>query len=270
MKNKVLSYADVREGYIWNNEKLTFFQIKNISLNFLTDTVTYNGVMGGKDVKISNQKISIYKTEQDAMNDRAVCLSSRSCADCFKKCFGSQSFIEWRNVEENVQEPYMWCFKKSQPILCNVSGVSFVLPVEMKWFDKIKVDSAFPIYKNYEDVLNWNDFVVKEEDGSEHVHKAFFPMLTLTEEQKSLLSTLESTLKALSDSGAELFYFEDKCNLCVLNKKETDDMYAEYCGEGAEDMYDVTDVVQEVSTPIIRYINCESSIFAKEKTNKNE
>lgn len=189
-------YLNLNSGYVFNEEtkKLEYFKYEKAVFNFESGRIVYYGKLGGVDADIIASER--YKDEES-----------------FKRgmTFGSKQTIRLNEVQRRGLQ-YIFKDGKALPIPNNYDyeiGTTY-------W--SVKLANGERAYASMEEAYDFNDIVVKEDDGTERVVECAASKCKLTETQELYLTQLASLIEGMEKENLGFIYDERDGKVKVINK----------------------------------------------------
>lgn len=185
------------DGYVFNeqSEKLEFFKYEKAVFNFESGIVKYFGKLGGVDSEITNAMR--YKSEED-----------------FKRGITT-------NDTQTIKEE--WLQRKGLRFIFKdgkAEEISQDADYEMgKSIWKVQLANGERAYNSIEEVYDFNDIVVKDEDGTERVVKCAAKKVELTDKQKMLVEQFNELVSSMVQEGIGFIHDESSGDIMVINKE---------------------------------------------------
>lgn len=219
-------YLNLNSGYVFNEEtkKLEYFTYEKAVFNFESGRVVYYGKLGGVDADIIASER--YKDEES-----------------FKRgmVFGSKQTIRLDEVQRRGLR-YIFKDGKALPIPNNYDyeiGTTY-------W--SVKLANGERAYASMEEAYDFNDFIVKENDGTERVVKCAASKVALTDEQRVFIKQFNDLVAGIEQYGLGFIYDQRDGMVKVINKRLIDkiefdcDRYSDEGWSDIKDMYEGTDL----------------------------
>ena len=219
-------YLNLNSGYVFNEEtkKLEYFQYEKAVFNFESGRIVYYGKLGGVDADIIASER--YKDEES-----------------FKRgmTFGSKQTIRLDEVQRRGLQ-YIFKDGKALPIPNNYDyeiGTTY-------W--SMKLANGERAYASMEEAYDFNDFIVKEDDGTERVVKCAASKVALTDEQRLFIKQFNDLVAGMEQYGLGFIYDECDGMVKVINTSLIETMefnFDRYSDEGWSDiktMYEGTNL----------------------------
>lgn len=219
-------YLNLNSGYVFNEEtkKLEYFTYEKAVFNFESGKVSYHGKLGGVDAEIIASER--YKDEES-----------------FKRgmTFGSKQTIRLDEVQRRGLR-YIFKDGKALPIPNNYDyeiGTTY-------W--SVKLANGKRAYASMEEAYDFNDFIVKENDGTERVVKCAASKVALTDEQRLFIKQFNDLVAGMEQYGIGFIYDQRDGMVKIINnnlieKIEFDcDRYSDEGWSDIKNMYEGTDL----------------------------
>lgn len=228
-------------GYMFNSDKdrLEKYEFISCRFNFATDTVIYNCMLGGKESTISDNKLTIYSSEDNFKKGVKVGPTHIKFNSAMRRSYG---FLpQWENGV-----PYAWSFEDGDAVKVNISNITFTAIKN----NRIEKDDYHEIYETRERVFDFHDFTVKEADGTIRVVKSTASKLMLNDEQSFLIGKLQSVLKELAATNTKLVFDQAEGRLCAIPMHDVLEL-TPYLDKDLKDFTDITDIITRIESDVI-------------------
>lgn len=224
------------------------------------------------------------KLEKFELIKVVTCMSEGACANYHCKLGGVSTILhegpqEYIEIYENEEQYRLGTPMKKQEIpthfLCNeyfegrvvwafIGGKATMVevPAICVTFEKGEgyyVTDGTKYYTTHEEVYKYNDYIVKEADGSERVVVCLANKMSLTPEQKVLVEEFQSLAKRMEDAKMKLEYDIEGNELIVYNANTP--LTVTYYGDDASGE-DVT-MLSETLMSNLGYISCDDKVRIK-------
>jgi hypothetical protein len=247
MKNIFIS-----DGYLFNTEskKLEKFEVIKVQTTLAEDSLAvYECKLGGVKTTITatpQDNITIYATEEDYRKGNVKEACAISATDVTKKYTrdgGYWAFVDGTAKEVNTNDIQV-TYEKGKGFY-STEGLTF--------------------YTSNEEVYKYNNYIVKEADGTERVVECIANKVAPNNEQKELLKEFTDLLGKISASGLRLLYSTGDCQFFAYNTQNVEDCGVAYSGEkGWEGYEDVSEYGLAIDSSI-SYLYSEDALFVKFK-----
>lgn len=174
------------KGYMWNAQKgeLQFIEVERpVVMDLVNDRVTYNG----KEIP------ELYANEKAYAEGRPMAKSSPNGITLYR---GSRQMLVTRDEQQ------LWYYTPETGVASDM-----FTPTEITLDGRnnsIKFDKELPskeMYNTREEVLEWTDIWVEDEDGTLRIRKGTKKALALNEEQKAALEAVKEAMEKARKVG---------------------------------------------------------------------
>jgi hypothetical protein len=233
----------VEKGFVFNEDtnKLESYEFVSAEFNLMKTWTVYHCKLGGKDAEIHDGGLKVYATTENYEKGIET-----------KPSLIYQSMFERLGI--NVATHTAWAFEDGEAVEKSVDDIVFVYDRN----HKLSIKDGTKLYQTREDVFKYNDYVMVDENGMEHVVESIATKMRMTEEQMVLIQKLKETIDALSAKNIRLWYESDCEKLIAFNYNNSDDSYVGYAPdmeEGYQSVYDFHEIIHSVG-----YIGCDDTL----------
>lgn len=225
--NYGLAFVGLGKYYAVLNNELTFVEVIAYEIDLTTGKLNYIVKLhDGSEANVKGHdacvKSNFYDSKEAFEGDDPVRADFKiHTADILEKLGLNAQAIHPSNTE-NYLVPYCWTMIDGEPqkypvMLKTVrfSRVNQITAVPDPDPEKFDLPKAY--WKTRADVLLWNDYTIKEADGSCHIVKSKMNRLTLTKEQAEAVAKIKEAFEAARAIGVRFCWdAEDEC-LNVIN-----------------------------------------------------
>jgi hypothetical protein len=236
-----------KNGYYFNteSEKLEKFELVKAEFTLAEGTpVRYYCKLGGVDAVVESEDLVLYESEAAFKTGYRMAwtpLEPRELRNCMP-------------IVHQLPKNKTWAFRNGKAEFIEVDDILLVYENGV-----FSVASGEKFYTSTKSVYMYNDYVVKEADGSERKVECVASKMALTDKQKELVERLNAIAREMYDAGLYVAYESDYGRIIVANNANTKDMRLDYEElEGYEDVSDFT-----VATDFdVAYRCCDDSLYA--------
>lgn len=236
------------KGFVFNDEtgKLESYEFVSAEFSFANHSIVYHCKLGGKDTEIYDGGLRVYKsTEKYEQGIEAVPYTILN--------------YEFSCLNVNTQTRTAWVFENGEAVEKSVDDIVFVLDSN----HKLSIKDGIKLYQTREDVFKYNDYVMVDEQGVEHVVESVATKMRMTEEQMVLIQNLKEAIDVLSSKNIRLWYDTDHERLMAYNYNNSEDTYVGYAPEMEEDYQSVYEFCETID--FLGYIGCDDTLGMKFK-----
>ena len=197
----------MNEGDYFNEktEKLEKYELIKAEFTLAEDElIRYYCKLGGAETVIESNDLVVYRFEE-----------------CFK------SGDRWPLVKmSDICNPTRgkdWAFRNGKAEQVDMTTVGLTLDSF-----GVRVTSGEMFYASPTDVYKYNDYIVKEADGSERKVVSISSKMALNDKQKALLGEFESVMEKMHKANLDLVYDTESYTLAVFNKENANESYCDY------------------------------------------
>lgn len=261
--DSIISFYPCGKCFIPNDGKLNESEIKKVIIDINSGNVKYEVNLCNED-RVVNLDIDIFATEADYKNNNSINTVDWSAKDVAYKI---SEYCECVNYNEQAVF-YGWIFKAPSPRRERI----FPKTITIDGRQTTVTGEGMPerIYQNYQDALNYNEAIVKMQDGTEKVVRGAKLRLALTNEQKALIEELRNKLRECKDAGIQFIYNSDEWTFGAFNKTECDNFQSDWNSDNRSSDEYYIEMGEEPENlgeifPTSLYVNCEAKIYIKFK-----
>lgn len=279
IKNKTFNFVGVSHYYMVIDEKLTYVEIVKRIVSLQSGTAHYIVKLpDGSEKRVENfdgVESQFYRSEQDFENKAFVSQTDD---------FGTMHILDKLSicvnncVDENGEHavsPYCWVMADGGPVKrdvvlneIDVTKQYDIMAIPVK--DSTLYQLPDEYWKSHQETLLWNDYEVKEADGSVHTVKGKLKRLAITDKQQGLVQKVIDAFKEARDGGVRFAYLSDYDTLSAYNCEDVQNIEVDYCGKEDNDcdlnLCDRDFNQDEFRTGIVLYdvyVGCDSNAAIK-------
>lgn len=236
------------KGFIFNEDtnKLESYEFVRAEFNLMRTWTVYHCKLGGKDTEIHDSGLRVYES-----------------TDKYEQGIEAMLYTiaehQFRNLNVNTKTHTAWVFENGEAVEKSVDDIIFVLDSN----HELSIKDGIKLYKTREDVFKYNDYVMVDEQGVEHVVESVATKMRMTEEQMVVIQKLKDAIDALSYYNVGLYYDGEQERLIAFNESQTEDAYVGYAPDMEDDyqsVYDFHEVIDDVC-----HMTCDYTLGAKFK-----
>ena len=278
LKNWGFVFADPKECYAVINGELTFVKIVSYIADLVTGKTKYIvTIPNGQETEIEGNgacKLTDFYESKQAFED-GKCIEANEHNHTTVTRILERLNINYQNYHGDCGDyliPYCWMMVDGEPQKVPVTLKSIKM-ANMYRFELIpdKDSAVYDVparyYKDREEVLLWNDYKVKEADGSSHIVKGRLNRFVMTEEQKEKVKAVRDAFEAARAAGVKFCWLSDEDTLQAINinaAKEYKNGWEEANAEG----FDFTIVSKHLTDDLFDsgvqmydfWLNCDSYV----------
>lgn len=251
-------YLNTKDGYVFNTESKQLEKCELIGVIFTLSEespISYACKLGGVETTIIEDQehpLWMYLDEEHYKTGHAI-----------ERVYMKntiQKVLPYTLDEQN--NPKVWVFEMGEAK--QICAKDILMRYTFK-DGKCEV-MGIKCYESREDVYRHNDFIVKEDDGSERLVECIASKMKLTEEQCAIIKELEDVLQRTKDVGLRLFHDEYNETLWAYNVLNTEQCISVYSSDAGDysDFERVDDFGISVKSSVWNDY-CDNSIMAKIK-----
>lgn len=236
------------KGFVYNDEtgKLESYEFVSAEFSFANNTIVYHCKLGGKDAEIHDGGLRVYaSTEKYEQGIEAM-------------TYTIDDYM-FRALNVNTSTRTAWVFKKGEAVEKSVDDIVFVLDDNFN----LSVKGGTKLYKTREDVFKYNDYIMVDEQGVEHVIESVATKMKMTDAQMVAIQNLKDAIDTLRLNNIRLYYDGDCEQLVAFNRNNSDDSYIGYAPDMEEDYQSVYDFHETIVS--LGYIGCDDTLCMKFK-----
>lgn len=236
------------KGFVFNDEtgKLESYEFVSAEFSFANNTIVYNCKLGGKDAEIHDGGLRVYEsTEKYEQGIEAMLYTIAE--------------YKFRALNVNTSTRTAWVFENGEAVEKPVDDMVFVLDSDCN----LSIKDGIKLYKTREDVFKYNDYVMVDEQGVEHVVESIATKMQMTDAQMVAIQKLKDAIDALQQNNIRLYYDGNCEYLIAFNRTNADDSYVGYAPdmeEGYQSVYDFREPIASVG-----YIGYDDTLGIKFK-----
>lgn len=236
------------KGFVYNDEtgKLESYEFVSAEFSFANNTIVYHCKLGGKDAEIHDGGLRVYASTEKY--EQGIEAMPYTIAD-----------YEFRHLNVNTKTHTAWVFENGEAIEKSVDDIVFILNSN----HKLSIKDGTKLYKTREDVFRYNDYVMVDEQGVEHVIESVATKMEMTEEQMVLIQNLKEAIDALLSKDVHLWYDTADEVLIAYNYNNVEDISVGYAPDMEEDYHSVYDFGETID--FLGFIGCDDTLGMKFK-----
>lgn len=236
------------KGFVYNEntKKLESYEFVSAEFSFANNTIVYHCKLGGKDTEIHDGGLMVYASTEKY--EQGIEAMPYTIAD-----------YKFRQLNVNTKTRTAWVFENGEAVEKSVDDIIFVLDSN----HKLSIKDGTKLYKTREDVFKYNDYVMVDEQGVEHVIESVATKMKMTEEQMVLIQNLKEAIEALSAKNIRLWYDTDQERLLAYNYNNYEDAYVGYAPDMEEDYQSVYEFHETID--FFGFIGCDDTLGMKFK-----
>lgn len=211
-----------KDGYFFNQttKKLEKYELQFAEFYLDDETPTrYHCKLGGVSTTIEVKDLVLYSSENTFKGDHAIA-----------------SIIPTGDIDRlipNHKTGKTWAFVNGCAQEIGVNGIALIYDVDKGFM----VASGEKYYASKWQVYRYNDYIVKDADGTERTVVSVASKMALSDKQMALLNEFKELAKRMEDAKMQLVFDADLFRVCIANMANTTEFTFDY-----EDLDDFTDV----------------------------
>ena len=237
------------EGYLFNetSKKLEKYELIKIEFALDNDTPTrYFCKLGGVETVIENNRLPLFHGEDEFKRGNSI--PSKDAIDNY----------QLRRILPTHDAGLIWAFEDGMAIEVDAKTIGLTYQ-DGRTF----ISSGRKYYASKDEVFKYNDYIVKEADGTERVVVSPATKMALNDAQKSLVDKFKSLVREMREADMAFVYDAsygkvEIVNLANLKSKSFEIDYRDH----DEDDIDVSDFTIDAGITC-SYTNDDDCIFAK-------
>lgn len=236
------------KGFIFNEDtkKLESYEFISAEFNLMRTWTVYHCKLGGKDAEIHDSGLKVYASTEKYEQGIEV-----------MPCTIME--YQFRNLNINTKTRTAWVFEKGEAVEKSINDIIFVFESN----HGLSIKDGIELYATREDVFKYNDYIMVDEQGVEHVVESVATKMRMTDEQMVLIQNLKEAIDALSSKNIRLWYDTDHERLLAYNYNNYEDAYVGYAPDMDEDYQSVYEFHETID--FLGYIGCDDTLGMKFK-----
>ena len=276
LKNWGIKIMPMRECYTVIGSELTWVKIVSCVVDVVTGKTKYVvKLSNGQETEVDGNgacvKTPFYNTKADFEKDTCIAPTDECCVRYLIEKLGLQHQA-YHDDSGDYIIPYCWVMGKGEPekYPVTIKGVKF----SNKWNPELVPESDKGVYdvpgrywNDRDEVLLWNDYKVKESDGSCHIIKGRMNRLVLTDEQKVAVQAVRDAFEAARSLGVKFCWLSDHDMLQAISVNNLSDFKSSWERSELEEFEFVAEdnhVVNDLFCTDIQmydfWLNCDSAL----------
>ena len=196
-----------------NTQMVEWFEIKSITVDFRTDTVTYNGLLGGVSTTITDNNIALYGTL--TAYEGGGSRTSHGWLGKFSELFTRAHKTRITRNDDGVA--CAWVMVDNEAKLVEIEPMVFTIDIERQYNYNIKSDSTKKYYSSKTDVFDYNDYYVKDDNGKVTKRISTASLVALNDKQKELADKMDALLKEMNEAKMKILFSRDEWMLYAMS-----------------------------------------------------
>lgn len=236
------------KGFVFNEDtqKLESYEFVSAEFSFANNTIVYHCKLGGKDAEIHDGGLRVYASTEKY--EQGIEAMPHTIAD-----------YRFRNLNINTSTRTAWVFDGGEAVEKSIDDIVFVLDDNFN----LSVKGGTKLYKTREDVFKYNDYIMVDEQGVEHVVESVATKMRMTDAQMVAIRNLKDAIDTLRLNNIRLYYDGDCEQLIAFNCNNSDDSYIGYALNMEEDYQSVYDFHETIAS--LGCIGCDDTLGMKFK-----
>lgn len=237
-----------KKGFVFNEDTkmLESYEFVSAEFSFANNTIVYHCKLGGKDTEIHDGGLRVYESTEKY--EQGIEAMPYTIAE-----------YKFRNLNVKTDTRTAWVFENGEAKEKSIDDIVFVLDNNLD----LSIKGGTKLHKTREDVFKYNDYVMVDEQGVEHVIESVATKMRMTEEQMVLIQNLKEAIDALSSKNIRLWYDINHERLIAYNLSSSEDAYAGYEPDMEEDYQSVYEFHETID--FLGYIGCDDTLGMKFK-----
>ena len=236
------------KGFVYNDEtgKLESYEFVSAEFSFANNTIVYHCKLGGKDAEIHDGGLRVYES-----------------TDKYEQGIEAMPYTiddyNFRRLNVNTKTCTAWVFENGEAVEKSIDDIVFVLDSN----HNLSIKGGTKLYKTREDVFKYNDYVMVDEQGVEHVVESIATKMRMTDAQMVAIQNLKDAIDTLRLNNIRLYYDGDCEQLIAFNCNNSDGSYMGYAPdmeEGYQSVYDFHETIASLG-----YIGYDDTLGMKFK-----
>lgn len=236
-------------GFVFNEDtnKLESYEFISAEFSFANNTVVYHCKLGSKDAEIHDGVLKVYaSTEKYEQGIEA-------------KTYTIDDYA-FRRLNVNTQTRTAWVFENGEAIEKSADDMVFILDSNLN----LSIKDGTRLYETREDVFKYNDYIVVNDQGMEHVVESIATKMKMTDAQMVAIQNLRDAIDALHLNNIRLCYDIEYEQLIAFNLNNSDNTYVGYAPDMDEDYKSVREFHEKI-VGCVDCIGCDDTFGIKFK-----
>lgn len=234
MKREEFTQIRPSSFYMVVNGKLTYLSVKKVEYMRDADTNAWLGTIYAEDAdanKVTIKQDALkgfpkrYRTAEGFENDNDTVIDEMKLLDC--TCFYNAGNA--RVTGDGFLQ--YWVMKNGDPNFVSQPINHFLLVFNGKfWHYMLSEDTVPPAdsYSSREDLLSWSDWIEKDKDGKEVLHRGINKLIMLDDDQRELVEQFKGLLDQMKKQ--QISVIVSTCDdVTVFNTRNLKSWYMETC-----------------------------------------
>lgn len=247
-----------KNGYIFYNGKLQWFEFKSALVDFNSGEVQYECKLGGEEmVLLMSECPELYESEKHYEGKNAMDVNSIDWREALGRVFNADT-----NRQTNESgECKLWQIKNDQPVEKDAPKANFLYK-NGKWRMEIEYVGKWQFFRSREHALMYCDLIIVDGEGNERTEKSAAKKMLLNDEQKKAVQAIKDAIDASKKLGVELLWDRECDDLYAFSKNEIERYEIDCkCYNGKDERVDYTDLLEETGISIYSTNMCDCGIF---------
>lgn len=251
-----------KNGYIFHNGKLQWFEFVEALVDFNSGVVQYICKLGGEEcMLIMSECPEVYESEEHYKSKSPLTLETIE----WTKALGRVFNVSTRKEMNESGECKLWQVKNNEPIEVDAPKANFLFK-NGKWRFEIQYVGKEKFFNSREQAQMYCALIIVEEDGTERIEKSAASRMLLNDEQKEVIQAIKTAIEEANKKGVILLFDRECDNIYAFSKKEMEKWEID-CRDyrDNESRVDYTDLLEDTGIPICSSNLCDCGIYVEWK-----
>lgn len=251
-----------KNGYIFYNGKLQWFEFVEAIVDFNRGLVQYTCKLGGELCTLMMSECpEVYESEEHYKSKSPLTLATIEWTGALGRVFNAST----RKDMNESGECKLWQVENNVPIEVDAPKANFLYK-NGKWRLEIQYVGKGKFFNSREQAQMYCDLIIVEEDGTERIEKSAASRMLLNDEQKEAIQAIKTAIEDANKKGVILLFDRDCDDIYAFSKKEMEKWEID-CRDyrNTESRVDCTDLLEDVGMNMYSTNLCDCGIYVEWK-----
>ncbi len=251
-----------KNGYIFHNGKLQWFEFVEALVDFNNGQVQYVCKLGGEEcMLIMSECPEVYESEEHYKSKSPLTLETIEWTGALGRVFNASTR---KNMNESG-ECKLWQVTNNEPIEVDAPKANFLYK-NGKWRLEIQYVGKGKFFNSREQAQMYCDLIIVEEDGTERIEKSAASRMLLNDEQKEAIQAIKTAIEDAKKKGVTLLFDRDCDHIYAFSQKEMNEWEIDCRDYGDKaSRVDYTDLLEDIGMSIYSTNLCDCGIYVEWK-----
>lgn len=251
-----------KNGYIFHDGKLQWFEFVEALVNFNDGQVQYVCKLGGEEcMLIMSECPEVYESEEHYKSKSPLTLATIEWTGALGRVFNAST----RKDMNESGECKLWQVKNNETIEVDAPKANFLYK-NGKYRLEIQHVGKGRYFNTCEQAQMYCDLIIVEEDGTERIEKSAASRMLLNDEQKEAVQAIKTAIEEANKKGVILLFDRECDDIYAFSKKEMEKWEIDCRGyRDTESRVDYTDLLEDVGMNIYSTNLCDCGIYVEWK-----